>query len=90
MNGEVIGINQAIYTQNKGGSIGIGFAIPIDDVKRAHEDTEKFGRRAPPGWLGVTIQPGHGADGGFASASARTMAAARHRQRPGSPAAAAG
>ncbi|MFO1115359.1 MAG: trypsin-like peptidase domain-containing protein [Beijerinckiaceae bacterium] len=56
MNGEVIGINQAIYTQNKGGSIGIGFAIPIDDVKRAHEDTEKFGRPRL-GWLGVTIQP---------------------------------
>ena len=56
MNGEVIGINQAIYTQNKGGSIGIGFAIPIDDVKHAREGIEKFGK-PQIGWLGVTIQP---------------------------------
>lgn len=56
MNGEVIGINQAIYTQNKGGSIGIGFAIPIDDVKHAREGIEKFGKPRI-GWLGVTIQP---------------------------------
>lgn len=55
MNGEVIGINQAIYTQNKGGSIGIGFAIPIDDFKNAHEDVVKHGRPRL-GWLGVTIQ----------------------------------
>jgi len=56
MNGEVIGINQAIYTQNKGGSIGIGFAIPIDDVKHARDEVEKFGK-PQIGWLGVTIQP---------------------------------
>jgi len=56
MNGEVIGINQAIYTQNKGGSIGIGFAIPIDDVKQARDGVEKFGK-PQIGWLGVTIQP---------------------------------
>ena len=56
MNGQVIGINQAIYTQNKGGSIGIGFAIPIDDVKHAQEDIEKFGN-PHIGWLGVVIQP---------------------------------
>ncbi len=56
MNGEVIGINQAIYTQNKGGSIGIGFAIPIDDVKHARDGIEKFGK-PKLGWLGVTIQP---------------------------------
>lgn len=56
MNGEVIGVNQAIYTQNKGGSIGIGFAIPIDDVKHARDGIEKFGK-PKLGWLGVTIQP---------------------------------
>jgi len=56
MNGEVIGINQAIYTQNAGGSIGIGFAIPIDDVKHARDGVEKFGR-PQIGWLGVTLQP---------------------------------
>ena len=57
MNGEVIGINQAIYTQNKGGSIGIGFAIPIDDVKHAREAMDKTGKPPRVGWLGVSIQP---------------------------------
>ena len=33
--GEVIGINTAIFTQT-GGSVGIGFAIPIDQIGRAH------------------------------------------------------
>jgi serine protease Do len=57
MNGEVVGINQAIYTQNKGGSIGIGFAIPIDDVKHARDVIDKTGKPPRLGWLGVSIQP---------------------------------
>ncbi|MFV0280836.1 MAG: trypsin-like peptidase domain-containing protein [Rhodoblastus sp.] len=55
MNGEVIGINQAIYTQNQGGSIGIGFSIPIDDVRQASLGMEKFGKPRI-GWLGVSMQ----------------------------------
>jgi S1-C subfamily serine protease len=34
LNGEVIGINEQIETSSEGGSIGVGFAIPINTVKR--------------------------------------------------------
>lgn len=55
MSGEVIGVNQAIYTRNKGGSIGIGFSIPINDVKFLVDNVVKYG--SPRfGWLGVTGQ----------------------------------
>ena len=53
MAGEVVGVNQAIYTRNKGGSIGIGFSIPINDVKFLVGNVLKSG--SPHfGWLGVT------------------------------------
>ena len=55
MAGEVIGVNQAIYTRNQGGSIGIGFSIPINDVKFLVDNVRKYG--TPKfGWLGVTAQ----------------------------------
>ena len=55
MDGEVIGVNQAIYTRNKGGSIGIGFSIPVNDVKFLVDNVLKHG--SPRfGWLGVTGQ----------------------------------
>lgn len=41
--GEVIGINAFIFTET-GGSIGIGFAIPVDRVKKIAEELIKFGR----------------------------------------------
>jgi S1-C subfamily serine protease len=46
--GEMIGINaQIVSPNNKGGSIGIGFAIPVDTVKRVVSDliTFKYVRR---------------------------------------------
>lgn len=52
MSGEVIGVNQAIYTRNKGGSIGIGFSIPINDVKFLVDNVRKYGEPRF-GWLGV-------------------------------------
>lgn len=55
MAGEVIGVNQAIYTRNKGGSIGIGFSIPIDDVKFLVDNVRKLGK-PNFGWLGVVAQ----------------------------------
>jgi serine protease Do len=55
MNGEVVGVNQAIYTRNQGGSIGIGFSIPINDVKFLVENVLKYGEPRF-GWLGVTGQ----------------------------------
>jgi serine protease Do len=45
--GEVIGINTAISTPNEG-SIGIGFAIPINMVKRAIPDLIKSGHVVTP------------------------------------------
>ena len=51
--GEVIGINTAIFSQN-GGSVGIGFAIPINMVKDLLPQLKKG--RVIRGWIGVTIQ----------------------------------
>lgn len=33
LNGQLVGINAAIYTENGGGNIGIGFAIPINGAR---------------------------------------------------------
>lgn len=53
MAGEVIGINTAIYSPT-GGSVGIGFAIPINDARLVMEDIIKEGEnKVPPPWLGV-------------------------------------
>jgi serine protease Do len=51
--GEVIGINTAIYSQS-GGSIGIGFATPINMVKDLLPQLKKG--KVVRGWLGVMIQ----------------------------------
>jgi S1-C subfamily serine protease len=45
--GEVIGINSAIATPNQG-SVGLGFAIPINMVKRSIPDLVRRGRVVPP------------------------------------------
>jgi len=52
--GEVVGINSAIFSQS-GGSIGIGFAIPVNMAKDLLPQL-KAGK-VIRGWLGVTIQP---------------------------------
>ena len=54
MNGDVIGINTAIYSPS-GGSIGIGFSIPSNMAKNVVMQLRDFGR-ARRGWLGVRIQ----------------------------------
>ena len=54
MDGEVIGINTAIYSPT-GGSVGIGFAIPSSLAKPVIADLKKFGKFRR-GWLGVHIQ----------------------------------
>lgn len=50
--GEVIGINQMIYSQS-GGSIGIGFAIPINYAMEVVEKL-KEGKTIKPGYIGVS------------------------------------
>lgn len=55
--GEVIGMNTIIYTANgSGGSIGIGFAIPVDKIKRIVEELKKFGKVDRNFWTGLRIQ----------------------------------
>jgi serine protease Do len=51
--GEVVGINSAIVSQS-GGSIGIGFAIPINMAKDLLPQLKKG--KVIRGWLGVMIQ----------------------------------
>jgi serine protease Do len=53
--GQVIGINTAIYSPNGGGSVGIGFAIPSNIAKPIVEELEKSGS-VTRGWLGVQMQ----------------------------------
>ena len=57
MDGEVIGINTAIYSPS-GGSIGIGFAIPSNLAKAvaAAADPASPTTSVHRGWLGVRIQ----------------------------------
>ncbi len=54
MQGEVIGINTAIYSRS-GGYQGIGFAIPINLAKGIIEQLKDAGE-VTRGWLGVAIQ----------------------------------
>ncbi|WP_366655156.1 DegQ family serine endoprotease [Fodinicurvata sp. EGI_FJ10296] len=54
LDGEVIGINTAIYSPS-GGSIGIGFAIPSNLADSVIDQIVEFGRTRR-GWLGVRIQ----------------------------------
>ena len=53
--GEVIGINTFIFTQG-GGSIGLGFAIPINMAKRLLAEIRHFGR-VREAWPGMQVQP---------------------------------
>jgi serine protease Do len=55
MNGEVIGVNTAIYSPS-GGSVGIGFDIPANTAKRIVAQLKDKGS-ITRGWLGVQIQP---------------------------------
>jgi len=55
LNGNVIGINTAIYSPS-GGNVGIGFAIPAEQAKPII-DTLRKGDSVKRGYLGVVIQP---------------------------------
>jgi serine protease Do len=53
--GQVIGINTFIFTSG-GGSIGLGFAIPINMAKRLLGEIRRFGR-VREAWPGMQVQP---------------------------------
>jgi len=62
MQGQVIGINSAIYSPNstqqtQGGSVGIGFAIPIDQARRTAKEITDSGK-ATQTVLGVSVKDG--------------------------------
>jgi Do/DeqQ family serine protease len=52
--GEVIGINTWIASNTGGGSVGLGFAIPINNAKRTIDELIKSGSTSD-GWLGVSL-----------------------------------
>ncbi|MBL8958739.1 MAG: trypsin-like peptidase domain-containing protein [Gemmatimonadetes bacterium] len=51
--GEVIGVNSSIYTPS-GGSIGLGFAIPINRARRIVDDLLEHGKVRRP-WIGEKL-----------------------------------
>ncbi len=53
MNGQVVGVNTAIYSQT-GGSVGVGFAVPADLADTVVTQLLSFGETRR-GWLGVSI-----------------------------------
>jgi serine protease Do len=52
--GDVIGVNSSIYSPS-GGSVGIGFAIPINRVRRVVDDLVAHGAVRRP-WIGVRLK----------------------------------
>jgi serine protease DegQ len=52
--GNLLGINSAIYSQS-GGSVGIGFAIPVSTAKSVMEAIIKSGQ-VVRGWIGIESQ----------------------------------
>ena len=82
--GAVIGVNTSIYSPS-GGSVGLGFAIPINRAKRVAEDLVAHGRLRQP-WIGIKVQqPSGNAPRAALSAGVIVTAVV-----PGSPAAKAG
>ena len=51
--GRVIGVNTAIYSPS-GASAGIGFAIPVDSVRRIVNQLIRYGRMLRPS-MGITV-----------------------------------
>ena len=86
--GQVIGINSSIYSPSgeNGGSVGLGFAIPIDRVKRVADDLLAHGKVRKP-WIGVKMEYPEPTS---LSRTALNAGAPIHQVVPGSPAAAAG
>ena len=54
--GEMIGINTAIQANAGGGSIGIGFAVPVDIANKIVPDLISKGYVSRP-WLGISMLP---------------------------------
>jgi len=57
MNGEVIGVNTAIYTQSAGYQ-GVGFAMPSDEVVRVYNDLIGPTHKVTRGSIGIQFREG--------------------------------
>ena len=79
MQGQVIGINSAIYSPTssdatQGGSVGLGFAIPIDEARPIAEQL-RSGETATHARLGVSIQDATNSEGLVDGAEVREVTA---------------
>jgi serine protease Do len=57
MNGEVVGVNTAIYTQSNGYQ-GIGFAMPSNTVAEIYNDLISPSHKVTRGSIGIQFRPG--------------------------------
>jgi serine protease Do len=55
MQGELVGINTAIFSTGGGGNVGIGFAVPINMARRVMEQIVQHGH-VQRGGIGVSIK----------------------------------
>jgi len=81
--GEVIGVNSSIFSPS-GGSVGIGFAIPINRARRVTDDLLAHGVVRRP-WIGLQPQLSRATTSGGATAGVTVASVV-----PGSPADRAG
>jgi serine protease Do len=82
--GEVIGVNSSIFSPS-GGSVGLGFAIPINRVARVVDDLLTHGSIRSP-WIGVNLKAAQSSNTRDIIAQGAVIGSIA----PGSPAAAAG
>lgn len=54
--GEVIGMNTMIFTEGGGGSLGIGFAIPVNRIEEIIDELKVTGGVNRDYWTGLSIQ----------------------------------
>ncbi len=82
--GEIIGVNTSIYSPS-GGSVGLGFAIPINRAMRVVEDLITHGSVRRP-WIGISLRHVNSANPRDVIAAGAVIA----NVAPGSPAEKAG
>ncbi len=56
MDGKLVGINSAIYSRD-GGSLGIGFAVPSNMVRRVLQAGASGNKSLVRAWSGIAVQP---------------------------------
>jgi serine protease Do len=56
--GELIGMNTLIYTANTGtsGNVGVGFAIPVNKIKKVIDELKDKGKVNRDFWTGLSVQ----------------------------------